>query len=143
MQMVFQWDRESIPATVTGERWVTTVDEVDAFLDELTTTADANGIPTGAILSLEPGSEDPALMVIVGADRVPLYWLPTDSLSRGDETEDQAPTFEFLMGGHGEFPAWSLIPLEQAREAARRFLTSGGQCPDNITWHPEGAHSAA
>lgn len=132
--MLIRWDQESSPATVTGERWVTMVEEIDAFLDELTATAQTEGIPMDAMLSVSREPGEPRLMVIVGVDRVPLYWPPSDALSRGSEGTDPLPEFEFLRGGHSAFPAWSVIPIEQAREAARLFFTFGGRRPENITW---------
>jgi hypothetical protein len=38
--------------------------------------------------------------------------------------------------------AWMPVPVADAREAARRFLTSGGHCPGNLTWHPEPAEAS-
>lgn len=134
MEMVFRWDQASGSASEVGERRVATVDEVDAFLDELTVAARTNGIPMGTMMFADPSLLGPRLLVTVGADRVPLYWPDTDEHSRGDATTDRGPEFEFLLGIHTVFPAWSAIPAEQAREAARLFFTSGGKRPENVTW---------
>jgi hypothetical protein len=50
-------------------------------------------------------------------------------------TQDTEPELEFFYGGQESYaPAWSLVPAEQAREAARQFLASSGQRPAAITW---------
>jgi Immunity protein Imm1 len=89
----------------------------------------------------DPGDgPQPVLFLTVGGAQTPLYWIEANGrehTSKGSAGEHK-PEFEYLYGGQESYaPACQLIPREQAREAARLFLASGGQQPRNITWHTE------
>jgi hypothetical protein len=77
------------------------------------------------------------LFFTLGADHSPVYWIEPsgrEHTSLGVPGNDE-PEFEYLYGGQESYaPAWSLVPTEQAREAARQFLASGGKQPENIIW---------
>jgi hypothetical protein len=79
----------------------------------------------------------PVLLLTVGADTTPLYWISPDGqeyTSKGPGNADE-PEFEYLYGGQESYaPASTLIPAKQARAAAEHFHTTNGQRPDTITW---------
>lgn len=141
--MLVQWDVEE-------ERDVGTVAELDALLDELDAASRARPLPYAVTIWTGPdddGRDGPSLTLVVGTDTSPVDWTTPDPpygrASWNGGTDDE-PYFVANYGGQwSELDAWMPIPIADAREAARRFFTSGGQCPDNLTWHPEGAHSAA
>jgi hypothetical protein len=86
----------------------------------------------------DPGDgPQPVLFLTVGDEHSPVYWIEAsgqEHTSEGLGGPDD-PEFEYLYGGQESYaPAWSLVPREQAREAARQFMASGGQRPGNITW---------
>jgi hypothetical protein len=86
----------------------------------------------------DPGDgPQPVLFLTVGSEHSPVYWIEADGsehTSKGAGKADEAE-FEYLYGGQESYaPAWSLVPHEQAREAARQFVVTGGQRPANITW---------
>jgi Immunity protein Imm1 len=90
----------------------------------------------------DPGDgPQPELTLVVGATDTPLYWDGPDGsqqVSVGPRLVTQPEPeyfFEFYYGGQESYATESsLIPATQARQAARLFLTNGGQQPDNITW---------
>jgi hypothetical protein len=88
----------------------------------------------------------PVLFFTAGAKETPLYWIEPDGTeytSTGPSADDE-PEFEYSYGGQESYaPAWSLIPADQAREAARQFLATGGQRPGNITWQPPAETASA
>ena len=79
----------------------------------------------------------PELCLTVGTGQSPVFWDEPgqpELLSQGT-AQDAEPELEFFYGGQESYaPAWSLIPAEQAREAARQFIVSDGKRPANITW---------
>jgi len=92
----------------------------------------------GGWIPADPGDGDrPELCLVVGAQQSPLYWTSADgarSTSTGPATSDE-PELEYFHGGQESYaPASSLIPTEQAREAARQFIACNGKRPGNITW---------
>lgn len=90
----------------------------------------------------DPGDgPQPELILVIGADDTPVSWYdPTGREHTGQgprhvQQPEPREFFEFFYGGQESYaPESSLIPATQAREAARRFMASGGQRPDNITW---------
>ena len=90
----------------------------------------------------DPGDgPQPVLFLTVGTDQTPVYWIEADGREHTSKNaSDDEPEFEYLYGGQESYaPAWSLIPANQAREAARQFLATGGQRPGNITWRADDA----
>jgi Immunity protein Imm1 len=89
----------------------------------------------------DPGDgPQPVLFLTVGTSQSPVYWIDPsghEHTSQG-QPRDAEPEFEYLYGGQESYaPAWQLVPLGQAREAARQFLASDGKRPGNITWRAE------
>lgn len=141
--MLVHWDRN-------GSREVRTVQELDALLDELDTESRQQPLPYAVAVWTGPTENDDtgeSLTFAVGTETSPVQWTgttPPYSRASWNGGTDDDPLFATNYGGElSELDAWMPIPIADAREAARRFLTSGGKCPDNVTWHPEGAHSAA
>lgn len=141
--MLVQWDRH-------GPTGVDTVEELDALLDRL--DAESREQPLLYAVSLWTGPRQPddkglALTLVVGAETSPVEWTspePPYGRASWNGGTDEDPPFVASYGGQwSELDAWMPVPIADAREAARRFFTNGGQCPDNLRWHPEGAHSAA
>jgi hypothetical protein len=131
--MTLQWGRDS-------KRRVSTVEELDAALDKIVDLSDAASLPYAVVISElkgERGNESSCLTIVVGPSRVPVSWslpLREERISKG-ESDDTEPWLEFNWGGeYGDTEAWTLVPAEQAREAARRFFLTSGQCPDNLRW---------
>lgn len=138
---------------------------LDALLDRLHQEARTAGVPNAVQIyagnrypedahpdgdhwvPTDPGDGDqPELFLVVGAGQSPLYWTqppaaqhvshgqpPSQASQPGDDY-----AFAYLYGGSQSYaPQSSLVPTEQAREAARLFIATGGQRPANITWHTE------
>jgi len=90
----------------------------------------------------DPGDgPQPELMLVVGAEDSPVSWFDPaghEHTSVGPRHVHQPEPryfFEFYFGGQESYATESsLVPSDQAREAARQFLASGGQRPANITW---------
>lgn len=130
--MQLRWDGDK-------QRVISTVEELDAALDEL--AAQQHVIPLPYAIDLSEDSDDaPVLTTVTGPKRVPVSWsLPykAERISKGNIDEIE-PWLEFNWNGeYGDMEAWTLIPADQAREAARQFFLNGGQCPDNIRWATE------
>ena len=140
--MLVQWDEED-------EREIHTVEELDALLDDLDAVSRDQVLPYAVILWTGHRAEDDrgyALTLVVGTETSPVQWTapgpPYSRASWNGET-DEEPYFIVNYGGEPtDLDAWMAIPIADAREAARRFLASGGACPDNLTWEPEPERSA-
>jgi hypothetical protein len=102
-----------------------------------------NHSPYAAVLWSGPrtdGDRGTGLTLVVGTETFPAQWTtpepPYYRASWNGETAEE-PYFITNYGGKPtDLDAWMPVPIAEAREAARRFLTTGGQCPDNLTWHP-------
>jgi hypothetical protein len=86
----------------------------------------------------------PVLMLTVGTSESPVYWTQPDGqqqASKGPRHVTQPEPryfFEYYYGGQESYATESsLLPREQARDAARLFVASDGKRPDNITWHTD------
>lgn len=135
--MLAQWDRNE-------PREVRTVEELDVLLDELDAESRKQVLPYAVSLWTGPhadGDHGYALTFTVGTEISPVQWTapgPPYSRDSWNGGTDDDPLFATNYGGErSELDAWMPIPIADAREAARRFLTGGGRCPDNITWCPE------
>jgi hypothetical protein len=133
---------------------------LDCLLDELHARAVADGYPHA--VTIYPGDhyphggygegdrwipEDPGdgpmpeLTLVVGAGESPLYWeepagkeLISVSAHPARQNADE-DSFEYFYGGQESYaPRSSLVPRDQAREAARQFAASGGRRPATIAW---------
>lgn len=140
--MLVQWDAED-------EREASTVEEMDAILNELDAISRERPLPYAVTIWSGPepdGRDGPSLTLTVGTEMSPVEWAtpdPPDSCASWNGSTEEEPYFVNDFGGQwSEVDAWMPIPIADAREAARRFFTTGGQCPDNITWRPKGKHSA-
>lgn len=135
--MLAQWGRDE-------SREVSTVTELDTLLDELDAESRTLPLPYAVTLWTGPhpdGDRGYALTLVVGTETSPVDWScpgpPYGRASWNGGTTDQ-PYFVADSGGQwSELPAWMPIPTPEARESARRFFTSAGQCPDNIPWRAE------
>jgi hypothetical protein len=127
--MQLHWDGDK-------QRTISSVEELDAALDELAAQQDSIPLPYAVDLS-EDSDDAPVLTTVTGPKTVPVSWMvpyKTELISKGD-TDEIEPWLEFNWNGeYGDMEAWKLVPAEQAREAARKFFLNGGQCPDNIRW---------
>jgi hypothetical protein len=120
------WERNEI---VVGS-----VQELDALLDRLTEEAEAADQPLIVVLGLEDGS---TLSIGVGRPYSVLDYVdgshdPPYFVSRGD-TERREPVRFLFSGEMSEFPPWSAIPIDAAREAMRYFFETGQLSPE-IDW---------
>ncbi|HEY3956207.1 MAG TPA: Imm1 family immunity protein [Streptosporangiaceae bacterium] len=142
------------------QQHIQTPGELDATLDRLHSQATADRYPQYILIypgdcypedghgeadrwvPADPGDGPrPELVLTIGAVDSPVYWYERDGREHASQgtAHDEEPEFEYFCGGQQSYaPAWSLIPHEQAREAARQFVATGGQRPDNITWHDDG-----
>lgn len=141
--MLVQWDEEE-------RRTVETVEALDALLDELDAESREQPLPYAVTVWTGRGANGDkgyALTFAVGTETSPVQWTapgPPYSRASWNGGTDDDPLFATNWGGQlSELDAWMPVPIADAREAARRFFASGGQCPNNLRWHPEGAHSAA
>jgi hypothetical protein len=108
---------------------VESVEELDELVDRLTAEAES-GQPFIVTLGRD---DDSSLSIGVGrAESVASYISPglgpPHLISRG-ETEHDGPV-EFVFSGEiTEYPPWSAVPAEAAREALRVFYRSGELSP--------------
>jgi Immunity protein Imm1 len=112
---------------------VGSVQELDALLDRLTIEAE-NDRPFMVALAREDRS---SLSIGLGRDEsVASYvsgsWDPPYYISRGDPGRAEPIAFHY-SGEMTEFPPWSAIPVEDAREAMRHFFTTGELWPE-LDW---------
>jgi Immunity protein Imm1 len=125
LQRSLSWEQNEVA--------VGSVQELDALLDRLTVEAEAD-LPFVVVLAREDGS---TLSIGLGsAESVASYvsasWDPPYYISRGDEERTEPVRFIY-SGEMTEFPPWSAIPTEQAREAMRHFFETGELSP-RIDW---------
>jgi hypothetical protein len=128
------------------KHYPTTVEQFDALIDEVHRRAAT--WPDPIEIGIAPPPEDegtPSISLVVGCDRSAVYWeqdLPgddnqwseTDTFWSWNGTDDEDPPFEVVGGGSKAWlPAWTAIPIADAREAVRRFFLTGER-PDNIAW---------
>jgi Immunity protein Imm1 len=119
------WDRNEVV--------VASVQELDALLDRITAEAEAD-LPMIAVLGREDGS---TLSIGLGRPYSVLSFLdgsydPPYFISRGEEERSEPVAFVF-SGEMSEFPPWSAIPTEQARESMRHFFETGELSP-KVDW---------
>jgi immunity protein Imm1 of predicted polymorphic toxin system len=125
LQRSLNWDQNEVA--------VGSVQELDALLDRLTREAQAE-LPFVVSLAREDGS---TLSIGLGreesvANYVSGSWDPPYYVSRGDP--DRTGAVEFVYSGEmTEYPPWSAIPAEDAREAMRHFFTTGELSP-KLEW---------
>ncbi|MEV7548160.1 Imm1 family immunity protein [Amycolatopsis sp. NPDC089917] len=119
---------------------IETAAELDAVLDALAATRRPNlveltlaGDPGRAVLNVGlDGARGRGVLYCSGAADP-----STDAyFSRGDKTDD-AETIYYYMGADTEFPEDAELPESKIRQAAHRFLTTGGERPDGIDWQTD------
>ena len=75
----------------------------------------------------------PELTLVAGANESPVYFdepAGNEHISTGPRQPAAGGSFEYFYGGQESYaPPSSLVPQDQAREAARQFATSGGKRP--------------
>jgi Immunity protein Imm1 len=125
-------------ATVTsdlGSVSVSNAVELDSELDRITASVKPEH-PVG--ITIERSNHD-TLMMILGAPAGVLSFnradgMPPYFVTLGDPSEDGVLAYWLTGNHHGEVPRWSLVPNEDAREAARRFIAMEYGLPSNVTW---------
>jgi hypothetical protein len=116
------------------ETTVSTIAELDALLDRITAEAARTGRPELPTLYDNKGRS----LAIGVADRLSVLSWSDDSadddtaLSQGDETVTGEVKF-FYGNQFSFFPSTALIPIEQARQAMRQFMTAGIR-PTVVRW---------
>jgi hypothetical protein len=112
---------------------VGSMQELDALLDRITGEAEATELPMIAVLGREDGStlsiglgRPYSVLSFIDASHDPPYFM-----SRGEERSD--PVAFVFSGEMTEFPPWSAIPTEQAREGIRHFFETGELSP-KVDW---------
>jgi Immunity protein Imm1 len=124
-ERALEWDHNVVA--------VHSVEELDALLDRLTTEAKAD-LPFMVTLGLE---DDSSLSIGLGRPETVLSYIspgvgPPHFMSRGEPRDDSPPKFLF-SGEMTEYPPWSAVPTETAREALRDFFETG-ELPKRIAW---------
>jgi hypothetical protein len=122
-----------------------TVEDVDAVIDTLLTEPSSpvrENLAQIHSLEREPmPSGYPDHELLVGADRDLqvglLAFMDADGnvVTSGSPETRTDPAY-FIQGQMTEFPAHSEIPLDLVRQAAKEFLTSGGERPTCVGWQP-------
>lgn len=139
MSVTAMWDRDATPHEVAS------IEALDQLLNDARADAESIGMPVCVeVLTGPAGARTAHLAVCVGADAVPVVWgIPRkEEYTSSNASTAEQPYFACLYGGsYTELPAWSLIPTEQAQEAAHRFFTTGGTRPDNVTWDTEPSYA--
>ncbi|TDD54753.1 Imm1 family immunity protein [Saccharopolyspora elongata] len=115
---------------------VTTVAELDALLDRVTADAIEEDVPTYAEIVtadrqhiLQIGLGQPDYSSLIYCDK------PADILETSKGTVPMPDDSGFDYGGTWtDAPIDSAIPIPTARQAARTFLSSGGDRPTNLKW---------
>lgn len=114
---------------------VTSLQELDDLLDRLEEEAERGDplivgleMPNGASLSLGLGRSESVLNYVDSPD--PPYYS-----SLGDEGAEGSIVF-YLDGHWTELPRSAAIPIEDAREAMRRFFETGKR-PENVRWQAD------
>ena len=111
---------------------VSTVAELDELFDTITDQAKADGFPAGVVLYLDDeGPDGPGLMLGLGREWSvlmdgPLY-VPGDLDGGEPSAWFYGNQWSYAGPNHG-------IPTEDAREAARGFVRTGGQRPTSVEW---------
>jgi hypothetical protein len=115
---------------------VESVKELDKILDRLTADAE-QGKPfivelvadNGNVMGIGIGRPQSVLGFMEASFQPPYYASRNREFSNADDE-----VIVFYYGGHWtEFPIKSAIPIQDAREAFRRFFVTGA-LPDNIEW---------
>ena len=125
MQRTLNWEQNEVA--------VESVQELDAHLDRLTLEAESE-LPFMVALAREDGStlsiglgRTESVLSYVSASLDPPYFM-----SRGDVDQNGPARFVY-SGEMTEFPPWSGVPAESAREALRVFFETGELSPE-ISW---------
>lgn len=112
---------------------VASASELDACLDGLDSRARA-GEPFIASLVHPDG---PMLSIALGADRSVLNYMasldPPYFTSHNPDGDHDETLAWYYFGAESEFDGDQAVPMDDAREAARRFMADG-QRPENIEW---------
>lgn len=110
--------------------------ELDECLDRLDAQARA-GEPFIASLVHPDG---PMLSIALGADRSSLNYMasmdPPYFTSHNPDGDPDETLAWYYFGAESEFNGDQVVPMEQAREAVRRFLADGRR-PENIDWRED------
>jgi Immunity protein Imm1 len=114
---------------------VGSVRELDERLDELDRQAREDDKPLVAGIQQPDGR---ALSIGLGRDRSVLNYMasldPPYYTSHDPEVDDNGDWVVFYYYGHwSEYPEDAAVPMDDAREAAHRFLETGER-PENIDW---------
>jgi hypothetical protein len=127
--------------TITLE--ATTVSQFDTWLDRI--HMEASDWPVAVYVGIAEADGDestPALGIALGRDTSALTWRRDLPGPEGDwsETEvlwswnDSDVSSPVLATNHGDDPAWKIIPIDVARQAAREFFSDPSRPPHGIRW---------
>jgi hypothetical protein len=127
-----QTERQRIEWGESDGEWVTTIEELDRLLDALVLQAADRPFvvelisPKGDTLSVGLGLKESVLSWVPAGGDPPYF------TSEGNLQADGTVVF-FYRGDWSEFPRWSAIPVEAAREAVSEFWHTG-QRPTSVKW---------
>lgn len=111
---------------------VTSVGQLDSLLDRLNAEA-ADGPP----LLVHVGGPAGSLAIGIGRAESVLTFIYPDGdppyLVSNNGTDDETEYDFFMRGHHSAFPGYSIIPIQEAREAMRVFVASGALSL-NVRW---------
>lgn len=118
-----------------------TVRDLERVLDSIEVRPD--GLPYSVGILIPDGGDDPVILEIgVGhPERSFAFYSSGDDDAAWAYQPDVAPVGGIVVDYGGEatdvWPERSRVTVEAAREAARRFVASGGGRPDNLSWDDE------
>ena len=126
-----------------GAEKVTTVEDLDRVLDSITVTPGT--LPFSVAIIVPDVSRYPVTLEIgVGhPERSFAYYIgPGDDDAAWAFQPDLAPVEGILIDYAGQatevWPERSRVSIHAARDAARRFVATGGRRPDNLAWDDVG-----
>ncbi|MFY1616417.1 Imm1 family immunity protein [Micromonospora sp. WMMD736] len=122
-----------------GAASVSTVAELDATLDTIS-NAHITQMPYCVTLVAPGGGDFPVMLdICIGhPERSFVYHVAVDGSSAWGYQPDVGPgpgfTFDYAGTATDAWPERTRVTNATARQAARQFLTSGGQRPDAVAW---------
>lgn len=121
------WDRD-------GRIEFHSLESLEEHLDRLTDASLQRGMPLAIQIKL---NEDTSLQITVGSLRSYVAYYstrgsPLIAVSRGPWVSDEEFTFDY-MGEESGSKMKYCVPIEDAREAVRQYVSTGER-PKNIVW---------
>lgn len=131
VRLEWSFDHDSADPQIHG-LGVEAIEHLEVMLDGLERAATERAIivelvsSSGARLGLGIGRSD-SVLSFKASDEPPYF------VSFGKHSSGVEDVGFYFQGRWTEFAGWSLVPLEQARQAARHFVATG-QRPENVKW---------